>query len=60
MIVQVKQEEYNSGQPESSRTVRSYQYIEQLVDKLEFQNKFSLPAGFKIHCEIFEALMQRI
>ena len=60
MLLQVNQKEDNSSQPESGRTDRSYQYIEQMVDKLEFKNNFYLPAGFKMHCEIFEALIQRI
>ena len=60
MLIQVNHAEYNSSQPEHGRRDRRYQYIEQLADQLELKKNFCLPAGFKMHCEIFEALMQRI
>lgn len=60
MLVQVNQRESKSGQPEDDRRVKNYQYMEQMADKLEFKKNFYLPVGFKMHCEIFETLMQRI
>ncbi|HEY9691289.1 MAG TPA: hypothetical protein V6D15_03750 [Oculatellaceae cyanobacterium] len=60
MLVQVNQVEYKSTQSEHSLKDKRYQYIEQLADKLELKRNFYLPAGFKMHCEIFEALMRHI
>jgi hypothetical protein len=60
MLLKEKSPEYNSDQPEQVLTDINYQYIEQMVDKLKLQKNFCLPAGFKLHCEIFEALMQQI